>query len=594
MHAAAFGRCMQIDQADRFLRTLFAGKEPDEHILIWTLEGRRSAWFADITKAAEYVQSNAKRDVYVGVALSPADHGTHFRLKLEGNERLPSSITGLWSDIDVVNPGHKKRNLAPSAENALTVLFPEFPPSILVHSGGGLQAWWLFKELWRLDSERDTRKAGALAVRWIRAIRARAAERGWDIDSVGDLTRVLRVPGTCNCKIPGQPRPVRLIDVNDRRYNPSELGWHLDTIGAPQVVSRPAQVVSGEKLIYSTEAEPPFQKFQALCDAEQKFKASWDHKRRDLTDQTASAYDMAMANIAVQAGWSDQEIANLLIAHRRRFHEDLKLRDSYYATTICRARAAFSEEALDREMQQLAAPAQKSARDEDGEPKGDPPVNEDSAQRKALICEHLSEKFLLTGEYRIIRITKYLSEPPEYAIEIANGDCIRLGGISNLIEPKALKAKLADLAKRALPPFKNDARWQQTQQLLLDACVDLPVGEEGTDAGLVNSWLSTYIRVRPVLDSYDESDETRSPFLRNSRIHVYLSDLVRWVHVNYGERISPREMGLKMRRAAIEPDKVPHGKSSRQVWMLPESFVLPERTEVPKWVAEETPEESIQ
>jgi hypothetical protein len=251
----------------------------------------------------------------------------------------------------------------------------------------------------------------------------------------------------------------------------------------------------------------------------------------------------------------------------------------------------FSAEVLDCEMQQLAASRRKPERGEDGERNQDPPISEDPAQKRALICEQLSAKFDLSGEYRIIRITKYLSEPPEYAIETANGNCIRLGGVINLIDPRALKAKLADLAKRAIPNFKNDAQWQRTQQLLLDACVDVPVGEEGTDVGLMNSRLSAYIRVRPVLDSYDESDDTQSPFLRKGHIHIYLSDLLRWIHINHNERISSREMGVRMRRVGAEPENVPYGKSSHHVWMLPKSFVPPGRTEVPKWVAEEQPDE---
>jgi len=561
------------------MNALFAAKSDQEYILVWLLDGRRSAWFRDVDAAAGYVDEHSAEDVYVGVALSPADHGPHFRLKIEGGERMPSSIVGLWSDIDIANPGHKKKNLAPSAEDARTVLFPDLPPSLLVHSGGGLQAWWLFKEPWTLESEDETRRAGALATRWIRAIRARAAAKGWDIDSVGDLTRVLRVPGTTNCKIPGQPRPVRLIQIDDRRYNPSDLDEYLDLIGAARVVKRPTQIVTGEKLIYSTDAVPPFQKFQALCDAEPKFKNSWDHHRRDMKDQSASAYDMALANIAVQAGWSDQEIANLLIAHRRRYNEDLKLRDSYYRTTIATARAAFSEEVLNGEIEQLAAPEPAPARDDDGEKRQEPPVKQDPAQKKAEICDLLSEKFKLTGPYRIIRLTRYLSEPREYAIEIANGDCIRLGGVVNLIEPHALQVKIAELAGRMIPSFKKNAEWTKIQQLLLDACIDVPVGEEGTNAGLATSWLRAYLAAKPILDSVEDSDETRSPFVRDGRVHVYLADFRRWVHINHGDRVPPKEMGILMRRAGAEPTKVACGRSSRQVWMLSESFVPPAKTE---------------
>jgi hypothetical protein len=579
-----------VAQAKQFLDALFAGKEPGEFILIWLLDGRRSAWFTDAAQAAAFVDANRSRDVYVGVALSPADHGPHLRLKIEGGERMPTSISGLWSDIDIADAVHKKKNLAPTVEDARTVLFPEFPPSILLHSGGGLQAWWLFKEPWSLQTEEEARKAGALATRWIRGIRARAAARGWDIDSVGDLTRVLRVPGTCNCKIPGQPRSVQLIEINDRRYNPSEMDEYLDMIGAERVSPKVVHVMPGEKLEYSSDAEPPFQRFQVLCDVEPKFKAAWDHFRKDMTDQTASAYDMALANLAVQAGWTDQEVANLLIAHRRRYKEDLKLRDSYYAKTIAKARATFSGGDLIREIEDLTTPEPRPSRDADGERKTDEPVKEDPLQKKAALVDRISQAFGLVGEHKIIRITKFISEPREYAIETASG-CIRLGPVQNLIEPYALQAKIAELAGRMIPSFKKNSEWAKIQQALLDACIDVAVGDEGTNAGLANSWLTAYLGARPVLDSVEESDDTRSPFVRDGRIHVYMADFRRWVHINHGDRIPPKEMGILMRRAGAEPVKVPCGRSSRQVWRLAEGFVPPERSTAPDWVTEEQPGE---
>ena len=336
------------DQARQFLDLLFAGKDPGEHILIWLLRGRRSAWFADTAAAAVFVEAHRTQDVYVGVALSPKDHGPNLRLKIESGERLPSSIVGLWADLDVQDGVHKKQNLPPTLEDAKALLFPELPPSILIHSGGGFQAWWLFKEPWILDSEAEVRKAAALAKRWIGTIQARAHAKRWDVDSVEDLPRILRIPGTFNCKQPEgkppiPPRPVRLLEINDHRYNPSDIDEYLDTIGAAKttVVIPPAALTAGAtRLNYDTNAKPPFDKFYALCENETKFRMSWNHKRRDLKDQSISAYDMSFANMAVQASWTDQEITNLMIAHRRKYLADLKLRDSYYVKSIAKARAS--------------------------------------------------------------------------------------------------------------------------------------------------------------------------------------------------------------------------------------------------------------
>ena len=52
---------------------------------------------------------------------------------------------------------------------------------------------------------------------------------------------------------------------------------------------------------------------------------------------------LVLASIAVVAGWSDQEIANLLIFSRRSNGDDLKLREDYYIRTISKARGPVEQ-----------------------------------------------------------------------------------------------------------------------------------------------------------------------------------------------------------------------------------------------------------
>ena len=80
---------------------------------------------------------------------------------------------------------------------------------------------------------------------------------------------------------------------------------------------------------------------ETLLKLDPKFRKTWEKNRPDLTDQSASSYDMAMANAAVRAEWPDQEIVNLLIAFRRTHGFDLKLRENYYAITIRKAKEPY-------------------------------------------------------------------------------------------------------------------------------------------------------------------------------------------------------------------------------------------------------------
>jgi hypothetical protein len=333
------------NQARQFFDLLFAAKEPSEYICIWTLADKRSAWFKDLGEAADYVSAHRDQDVYVGVGLSPKDHGPNQRLKIEGAERLPSSLVGLWADIDILNPTHGKQNLPPDEASARSILFANIPPTVIVRSGGGLQAWWLFKEPFEIAGPDDVDRATALAKRWNRALRAQAAAKGWDLDQVGDLARVLRVPATTNCKLPGTPRPVTIAEFNDRRYNASDLEEYLDLIGAGRDEMPTATRVTapGGALKYDAMADVDAGRFTLLYDADLQVRQSWDHQRSvtGFPDQSLSAYDQSLANLAAQAGWPDQDIVNLLIAHRRKYKDPKlrsKLRDSYFLPTIRKAR----------------------------------------------------------------------------------------------------------------------------------------------------------------------------------------------------------------------------------------------------------------
>jgi hypothetical protein len=203
-----------------FLDQLFGVCPPDLYVLIWQLGGKRSSWFtvAQLDRAAEFAAG--QENVYVGAALSPANFGPKNRCESD----RAAGIIGLWVDIDVKGPAHKEAALPPTMGHATALaLSLDIFPTIRVNSGHGLQAYWLFNEPWIFadDAERD--QARRLVANFIAALRSNAGERGWKLDGVKDLARVLRVPGTINSKPKCPPVPVRLIDAAGPRYDRADL-----------------------------------------------------------------------------------------------------------------------------------------------------------------------------------------------------------------------------------------------------------------------------------------------------------------------------------------------------------------------------------
>ncbi len=182
-------------------------------------------------------------------------------------------------------------------------------------------------------------------------------QQGWTVDATHDLSRLMRIPGTINNKEPALPVRVAVLVQDGPRYSQEELilqvpeGYHPmgpkpkseaakkarpgARLGpAGKKASRKNRDRSGNgSLILHPDAEPPALKLAALLMNDLKFRKSWKGTRWDLADQSPSAYDMSLAAMAVNAGWSDQETANLMIARRAKHGHDLKLRESYYQRT---------------------------------------------------------------------------------------------------------------------------------------------------------------------------------------------------------------------------------------------------------------------
>ena len=147
--------------------------------------------------------------------------------------------------------------------------------------------------------------------------------------------------GTRNLKIAGNPRDVVVLEYNsEARYNPTDVKEILDLNGAPQVAYTEINAEEQGKLVYSLTGEPPYEKLSALLLNDITFKLTYQRKRGDLADQSASSYDLGLANMCVRAKWTDQEIVNLIIHWRRKHGEEIasKLRDSYFLPTLRKAK----------------------------------------------------------------------------------------------------------------------------------------------------------------------------------------------------------------------------------------------------------------
>jgi hypothetical protein len=537
----------------RFIQNVFGGKPEDTYILIWTLPNKTSHWFKDYQKAAIFVKEKTSgMDVYAGIGLSPKNYGESNRCKADNIAGIP----GLWLDVDYGKSGHKKGNLPATIDEARSLIAEMGAmPTLVVHSGHGLQAYWLFNSFWQFESSEDRQDGAKLSELWNAKFRQLSKEHGYDCDSTYDLARIMRVPGTKNLK--DEPLDVTIIEFDGQRHSPKDLlkkcqGVKLSSSSKSQRTIEPDTKGIG-RLALKADANPPFEKFEVLSEIEPKFESSWKHERskKDMQDQSPSSYDLSLASYAVQAGWTDQEIVDLLIAHRRKHGCDLKLREDYYENTIAKARIQYDREQAQEQIDENAFQDH----------------SETPEDRREEILKSLSSVFGVP----ITRIVKYVADQPSYRLVLASSS-IMLGDITGIVNQNAFRNKVA-AACNILISRCTEKQWQSRAQAMLDACEE-EILAEATEEGTVYAWLSNYLDDKNPIMDVDDASANDHPFMKDGHTHIFGAALRKWLVIRMGEKVSAKVMGTYLRGYGCESVVVAvteNGrKTTRNVWRIPE------------------------
>ena len=209
----------QIVMGPQLFKDTLYGDAQTGWLTIFYTPSRHTLWFPVTDPVPDL---DLEQNCYLGIGIRrQRPHEGQGRGKTDDVIGIP----GLWLDLDYQSPGaHKTRHPLPPTEDAALTLLDAAPykPSLIVHSGHGLQVYWLFKELVGFDTRHDREAFSRLCRGWQRLFRQAGRDRGWHVDSTPDLARVLRIPGTHNLKT-GEKRQVAVQEANDFRYDRSDF-----------------------------------------------------------------------------------------------------------------------------------------------------------------------------------------------------------------------------------------------------------------------------------------------------------------------------------------------------------------------------------
>lgn len=541
-----------------FLLALFGEDVGDSKILIWTIPHKTSYWFDSTIEAGKKVAELAKeQDVYFGIGLSPKDYGKAKRCKIEDI----SGLYGLHIDLDYLHGVHTNTNLAPSYEDAVAfvsgVLPPHLKPSLIVHTGHGIHAHWIFKEPWIFEDAAERKRASKLSTEFCLTLKGHAAAKGWHLDSTFDLARVLRIPGTWNRKNKKNPIEVTAVHVSEARFNPEDFEEVISEEARDQQILSESIDPSKNPLgiVISIFAEPSREKMETMLETNDRFREAYEMRDR-RKDQSPSSYEMSLANIAVDYGWSSQEVANLLISFRRKhFGESSKqfqkaVRIDYLNRTILKAIKSIEHQGATERLAEMHMELQQHVK----EPKKcKPPEGE-------TIRDQLQH---ILG-IKINKIYKYVGDTPIYEIELEDNRQVQLGDVTTILNQGKLRAVIAAHCNLIIDRVQP-ALWDRYAQLLLFACEEKTTGIETSDRDLMRSLIREYIDDHGVADNLQLAIQQKMPYKYGHKTFIFGKEFRHWLKMS-SEAIGPKQFGLLMAKigAKNKNQKFIHGSTDDQ------------------------------
>lgn len=307
-----------------FLDVLW-GPNPPGLMTFWRLRDKRTFYLTNTGGATALCAG--EHDIYTAVATTHKDLGPRRR----PTAKQATSIAGLWIDLDVDGGPDQKTGAIPTVQDALDLAHEIAEPTIIINSGYGLHAWWLFEQPYTFAGYPDQDHAQKMSAQWYALHRSLCTAHGWGLDHTHDLARILRLPATTNAK-GGQTAPVDVVEHGGDRYDIA----HLAELCARAGELPEARVA--EHVEISLDAELNVVAFTALLNSNRGFARAWAHEAN--ADWTMSEHDLALCSHAAAAGWSNDQLAALIAEHRRARREgvDKASRADYLERTIGRAR----------------------------------------------------------------------------------------------------------------------------------------------------------------------------------------------------------------------------------------------------------------
>lgn len=554
------------DCAD-FLRVLFGDDWSPRHALIWQKrpegKGGVSHWLTSADDASEY---EGLVNVYVGAGLTSKSFGASSR----GSSDDRTAIPGVWLDVDITGSptdqvGRFKQGAALNEDAALDFVRSLKPPTLLVRSGWGIQAWWLFDQLlaWAPTDADALDRAKSIVYGFWQHAQNVAGDHGFRLDPTHELARLMRLPATVNKKS-DQCAPAVWLDQDDQGPR-----YPIDELAETAALAMPSR--SGKlPPVALDQGTVPKEKLDAVLANDDEIKAIWNRSARPPKDPSPSGWCFWLARRMIGAGWSDQEVTDLLHQYRGR-HGDSEKYVSWYARTIKNVRDGMHRERAEEQEQAIVEEAVGALADMGRQVAAVDP--DEALGHLATIAPGLQAKELVQ-QGRDPKTTRY-------ALVLADGEKVQIGSATEFMNPDRVAEAIMVVTNIVMSTVKRED-WRGAMRGLMKVCRHV-AAESPEDVTV--EWLSGYLEsAMASADDLDETIRNKQPFVRDGMVHVTVAELEQYIQRGRGVKIKREDLISRLHDLGFEAVKLnvsgPNGnrkaRTSRQYWM-----VAVERLEAP-------------
>lgn len=420
-------------------------------------------------------------------------------IKSRSKESEITTVTAFYVDIDYQSGiAHKKKNLPKDKSEVLDIIDEAFvEPTMIVHSGNGVHAYWI------LETPVSTKEKSVTVLKEINKrihllFKKKSEDRKCSIDSVFDLARILRIPGTKNVKydkisnlssssnctfekisgikyslddliskiedyelktfgvinksgntsvLTGRALPSISSNVIKKRervsvYDNQKAAHEAIKVSSSSIVKKELSSKSiyfdfnGEEIILDPNAFIEKEDYESLTYVNPRIIQILAGSWDINKFPSTSECDFELVKTAVECSFTNQQIANLLIHFRvsNNLTIDKCMRPSYVATTINNAIASVNK----KESAQVAESYHIQSNTLKSE--------EDSKKNEKELSEIVKAINEIMG-FKVIKLIKHDTDEPSYTLKTELGD-VNIPKIDDLTNKTKFQNRVAAAINR--------------------------------------------------------------------------------------------------------------------------------------------------